>query len=235
MNTENNIEIGDRIKEIRIQRGIKQKDLAKILDMPVSTLANYETNRRPVSLETLKKISEALEVPLESILGIKTMDVRYYKLNQITEEFERVGNDLREKLKEAKELEKKEGINDSDQEKIKELNISIQTLRDAYIRLLRKQKEYSEELDTSFDIEIFPQDITDNFSTSIKKIAQEPYWLFSQYVKKQFNDKYSELLTFIEPDLLEMFERTNDYIELLLMREYQKLSDEMKMEIKIKP
>ena len=110
MNTENNIEIGDRIKEIRIQRGIKQKDLAKILDMPVSTLANYETNRRPVSLETLKKISEALEVPLESILGIKTMDVRYYKLNQITEEFERVGNDLREKLKEAKELEKKERI-----------------------------------------------------------------------------------------------------------------------------
>lgn len=69
MNTENNIEIGDRIKEIRIQRGIKQKDLAKILDMPVSTLANYETNRRPVSLDTLNKIAVALDVSVNDLLS----------------------------------------------------------------------------------------------------------------------------------------------------------------------
>lgn len=75
MNTDKNLEIGDRIKEIRIQKGIKQKDFAKILDMPVSTLANYETNRRPVSLEVLNKIADALEVPLYELLGMDHQEV----------------------------------------------------------------------------------------------------------------------------------------------------------------
>jgi len=69
MSNENIEEIGDRIKEIRISKGIKQKDLAKKLNMPISTLANYETNRRPVSLEILNKIADALEVSINELIG----------------------------------------------------------------------------------------------------------------------------------------------------------------------
>jgi|GEM_PF-1693757 len=72
MKTENLKEIGDRIKDIRITKGIKQKDFAKKLSIPTSTLANYETNRRPVSIEVLNKIADALEVSINDLLGVTT-------------------------------------------------------------------------------------------------------------------------------------------------------------------
>lgn len=58
--------LGDKIKQIRKAKNISQKDFAKILKIPVSTLANYENNHREPNIDTLNKISNALDVsPLE--------------------------------------------------------------------------------------------------------------------------------------------------------------------------
>lgn len=62
------MKIGDNIKSTRLQKKISQKDFAKILDIPVSTLANYENNHREPGLEILDKISTALGVPLDDLI-----------------------------------------------------------------------------------------------------------------------------------------------------------------------
>lgn len=59
--------IGDKIKQIRKSKNISQKDFAKILNIPVSTLANYENNHREPNLEMLKKISNALDVSVDNL------------------------------------------------------------------------------------------------------------------------------------------------------------------------
>lgn len=58
--------LGDKIKQIRKDKNISQKKFAEILEIPVSTLANYENNHRQPNIETLYKISNALSVsPVE--------------------------------------------------------------------------------------------------------------------------------------------------------------------------
>lgn len=74
------MKIGDNVKKNRLQKKISQKDFAKILDIPVSTLANYENNHREPGVETLNKIAIALEVPLDdlikdsSVINLNTAD-----------------------------------------------------------------------------------------------------------------------------------------------------------------
>lgn len=63
--------LGDRIKEARKNKGISQKEFANILDIPVSTLANYENNHREPNIETLEKIAKNLSISTnELITGI---------------------------------------------------------------------------------------------------------------------------------------------------------------------
>lgn len=63
------MKIGDRIKQIRLSKNISQKQLASILNIPVSTLANYENNHREPKIETLKKIANALNIKLTDLMN----------------------------------------------------------------------------------------------------------------------------------------------------------------------
>ena len=60
--------LGDKIKQIRKTKNISQREFAKILAIPVSTLANYENNHRQPNIETLNKISEALGVSITELI-----------------------------------------------------------------------------------------------------------------------------------------------------------------------
>ncbi|MDU7363911.1 helix-turn-helix transcriptional regulator [Clostridium sp.] len=63
--------LGDRIKEARKNKGFSQKEFANILEIPVSTLANYENNHREPNIETLEKIAKNLSISTnELITGI---------------------------------------------------------------------------------------------------------------------------------------------------------------------
>ena len=65
------MEIGKNIKEYRELRGLKQKELSNLLNIPASTLANYEIGRREPSIDTLKRISKALDVHIINLLGLE--------------------------------------------------------------------------------------------------------------------------------------------------------------------
>ncbi|NFA43994.1 XRE family transcriptional regulator [Clostridium botulinum] len=60
--------IGDNIKRIRTNKKISQKDFAIAIDMPISTLANYENNHREPNIETLTKIANALGIPASELI-----------------------------------------------------------------------------------------------------------------------------------------------------------------------
>lgn len=66
------VQIGTRIKQLRKEKGLKQKDLADRTQIPYSTFANYENNKREPSQEQIKKIAVALGVSEYELLGIST-------------------------------------------------------------------------------------------------------------------------------------------------------------------
>lgn len=67
--------IGNNIKRVRTNKKVSQKDFAIAIDMPISTLANYENNHREPNIETLTKIAEALGIPVSELLKDDTFNL----------------------------------------------------------------------------------------------------------------------------------------------------------------
>ncbi len=62
---------GERLKEIRTEKHLKQTDIAKILNVSGNTAHAWETDKQEPSLTTLLKLSELLEVSTDYLLGRK--------------------------------------------------------------------------------------------------------------------------------------------------------------------
>lgn len=63
------INIGDKIKELRIRKKIKQSDLAKVLGMSQQTISLYESNNRQPDYDTLVCLADYFDVTADFILG----------------------------------------------------------------------------------------------------------------------------------------------------------------------
>jgi len=61
--------ISERLKEIREKRGLSKKELALKIGVSPSTITRYEKDGRIPKLTILQKISEALNVPINYLLG----------------------------------------------------------------------------------------------------------------------------------------------------------------------
>lgn len=72
------IKIGTRIRRIRLDRGLTQKEVSQRLGIPYSTYSNYENNNREPSYETIVNIAKILNTSINEIL--------YSKSGLITEE-----------------------------------------------------------------------------------------------------------------------------------------------------
>ena len=57
------------VREIRIRQGMSQGELAKKAGLDPSQLSRLERGNRKPQIETLQKIAEALDVPVDTILG----------------------------------------------------------------------------------------------------------------------------------------------------------------------
>ncbi|EHI96985.1 helix-turn-helix domain protein [Clostridium sp. DL-VIII] len=68
--------IGSKIKELRKERNFTQKDLGELLGLSASTIQKYELEQREPTLETLSKMSEIFEVPLD------TFNKKYISMSQ---------------------------------------------------------------------------------------------------------------------------------------------------------
>ncbi len=64
------MEIGDRIRGLREDRDLYQKDIAKLLQTSQSYYAQYENNKRPIPSEHIKTLALFYKVSADYILGL---------------------------------------------------------------------------------------------------------------------------------------------------------------------
>ena len=61
--------IGDAIRNERKKCNITQKELAERLGVSASMIAQYETGKRKPKLETMRKLAEALGIPMGDLVA----------------------------------------------------------------------------------------------------------------------------------------------------------------------
>lgn len=66
-------EIGERIKRLRISKGLTQKGLADLVMISSSSIARLEKGQTMVSVFTMIEMAKALSVPVSEILSDKSM------------------------------------------------------------------------------------------------------------------------------------------------------------------
>lgn len=63
---------GDRLKELRLAKGLKQAELGKLVNITKVSICGYEKSNRTPNLETLLDICEVLETSPNYLLGSET-------------------------------------------------------------------------------------------------------------------------------------------------------------------
>ena len=67
-------ELGDKVKLLRKRRGLKQDDLAEVLELSRGQISNLESGRRNLSLKQLEKLCDYFKVDITYFLMSTTTD-----------------------------------------------------------------------------------------------------------------------------------------------------------------
>lgn len=76
------MEFGDVLSELRQDKGIYQKELAKILNVSTSTISNYETNAHLPDFITILNIADYFNVSIDYLFGRTNFNFDYNTLNK---------------------------------------------------------------------------------------------------------------------------------------------------------
>lgn len=63
--------LAEKLKELRIEKGLSQREVSSALGMTRNAFTNYENGYREPSLDNLKKISQFFDVSADYLLGLK--------------------------------------------------------------------------------------------------------------------------------------------------------------------
>lgn len=88
--------IGDKIKELRLRNGLTQKLLGEKCGIAEPTIRKYELGKLNPKVETVKKIADALNVPVSEIMDWSRFDERYPNLANEVKLIESVENEYGE-------------------------------------------------------------------------------------------------------------------------------------------
>lgn len=59
----------EKLKELRIERGLTQKQVAESIGLTKNALGNYETGIREPSLDLLRKLCDLFDVSADYLIG----------------------------------------------------------------------------------------------------------------------------------------------------------------------
>jgi transcriptional regulator with XRE-family HTH domain len=78
------IDVGQRLRELRSERGFSIRDLARLSGLNVNTLSMIENNKASPSLETLQQCSFALSIPIAAFFEDRSprQQIVHYKTTQ---------------------------------------------------------------------------------------------------------------------------------------------------------
>ncbi len=68
-----------RLKEVRLMKNMKQKDVCALLNMKQSQYSRYESGEDEMKVGTLIEICEALDISADYILGLSDKCSKIYK------------------------------------------------------------------------------------------------------------------------------------------------------------
>ncbi len=72
---------GESLQRERKKKGLTQEELSKLASISREAIGNYENNRRTPTIETARKLSEALEINYFELIGWTSIDEDGYILN----------------------------------------------------------------------------------------------------------------------------------------------------------
>lgn len=71
--------VGEKIRDIRVEKGMTQKELGEALGVSVQTISAYESGRRRPKVETLSRFADALGVPYSEFFGLDGAESDYQR------------------------------------------------------------------------------------------------------------------------------------------------------------
>ncbi|OZV13554.1 hypothetical protein CIW83_03130 [Tissierella sp. P1] len=109
--------IGKRIKTLRNERNLLQKDLAEQLNLSQQTISLYESEKRQPDYQILQSIADFFNVSVDYLLGrtdikdsfilsVKEDETKFGIHNKIVDEIEKLSPESQEELKKLIELYK---------------------------------------------------------------------------------------------------------------------------------
>lgn len=63
--------VAERIKELRLKRGITQQELAGMLDYEKSNMSRLESGKVNIKLNTIYKLAQALDITMSELLDVE--------------------------------------------------------------------------------------------------------------------------------------------------------------------
>lgn len=118
---------GERLKQLRTEKGLFQKELAKILGVSAGAIGMYENGKRTPDFEILNKIADYFNVSVDYLLG--RTDIRAQIKDKYTgaELVDLVPDEWKPVIKEIDEIIFKDKIKKSDI-KPEDLIIALKTI-----------------------------------------------------------------------------------------------------------
>lgn len=129
------MEISEKIKEIRLKKGISQRELGRQIGMSGQMISKIESANTTPSLETLLKISTALGVELNDLVPSKQLRKRGYPIRWNPE---KVQNAILTSLKQGDSL-----YNISENDFIADVQILFEEAFDEELGSLLTKKNYT--------------------------------------------------------------------------------------------
>jgi len=77
--------LGERLKFLRENRKLTQKELAKLADVSQATIAHIEKSTKDPSVETLRKLAAALDTHVATLFS--TSDVHVFDLRRLRRKY----------------------------------------------------------------------------------------------------------------------------------------------------
>lgn len=184
--------IGNNIKTFRKTKNLTQKQLADMINVSVVTIQNYENGRREPNMETLKKISKALNIELSDLLleeidsltnslkvNMDTLSSKNFKYNNAFSSFEKAISSLNE-IKTSKTASEFLGELENFQ---KQINITKSILEDKLA------------ISNCLEAFFYNDAIIKKFNFDFKKLSTDEFNEISKYMFLAIYAKLSEILS----------------------------------------
>lgn len=136
--------IGDRIRTIRKEKGLTQKQLAQRLGVSASMVGQYETNVRKPKFETLKNFSEALDVNITELIDIDDISPSLLSMSPLVDQCKSIlsraapNETIILSDEEKAQLRQLANLLYSAKEELSNNTFLVEILRDEYISLFDK-------------------------------------------------------------------------------------------------